>query len=119
MTDGTSNTLLVVEKAGSPGRFVKGKAMGTPGGAYNWYGPWAGDLGIAHNLYTVNPDGSFSTPGPCVMNCVNEFQAYSFHPGGVNVGLADGSVRFLRESVSVPALAALATRAGGEVASIE
>ena len=43
----------------------------------------------------------------------------SQHPGGVNVLLADGSVRFLKQTTSPPALAALCTRAGGEVLSAD
>jgi prepilin-type N-terminal cleavage/methylation domain-containing protein/prepilin-type processing-associated H-X9-DG protein len=39
----------------------------------------------------------------------------SFHPGGANVALADGSVRFLRDSTALHTLSALCTRAGGEV----
>jgi len=41
----------------------------------------------------------------------------SNHPGGVNVGLADGSVRFIKDTTSLPAWWALGTRAGGEVIS--
>jgi prepilin-type N-terminal cleavage/methylation domain-containing protein/prepilin-type processing-associated H-X9-DG protein len=43
------------------------------------------------------------------------FAGSSAHRGGANVCLADGSVRFLRSSLSTRVLAALATRAGGEV----
>ncbi len=38
----------------------------------------------------------------------------SYHVGGANVAMADGSLRFLRSTTSAPALAALTTRAGGE-----
>jgi prepilin-type N-terminal cleavage/methylation domain-containing protein/prepilin-type processing-associated H-X9-DG protein len=41
----------------------------------------------------------------------------SNHSGGVNVGMADGSVRFVKDSVGVEAWWALGTRAGGEVIS--
>ena len=40
--------------------------------------------------------------------------ARSNFPGGVNVCLADGSVRFVRDSVRLDAWRAMATRAGGE-----
>jgi prepilin-type processing-associated H-X9-DG protein len=44
----------------------------------------------------------------------------SDHPGGVHVLFADGSARFLRESLALPVLAAICTRAGGEpVGSID
>jgi len=41
----------------------------------------------------------------------------SWHPGGVNVTLADGSVRFVKNSINIQTWMALGTRAGGEVIS--
>jgi prepilin-type N-terminal cleavage/methylation domain-containing protein/prepilin-type processing-associated H-X9-DG protein len=41
--------------------------------------------------------------------------ASSYHSGGVNVGFLDGSVHFVKDSVSFQTWGALATRAGGEV----
>lgn len=38
----------------------------------------------------------------------------SYHPSGVNVGLADGSVRFVAKTINLATWRALATRAGGE-----
>jgi prepilin-type processing-associated H-X9-DG protein len=43
------------------------------------------------------------------------FGAASNHPGGFNVLFADGSVRFIKTSISVQTFRALITRAGGEV----
>jgi prepilin-type N-terminal cleavage/methylation domain-containing protein/prepilin-type processing-associated H-X9-DG protein len=45
--------------------------------------------------------------------------ASSNHPGGVNVTLMDGSVRFIKNSVSSQTWWALATKAGGEVISAD
>jgi prepilin-type N-terminal cleavage/methylation domain-containing protein/prepilin-type processing-associated H-X9-DG protein len=39
----------------------------------------------------------------------------SFHTGGVNVAMADASVRFMRDSTPIDTLRVLSTRAGGEV----
>lgn len=41
--------------------------------------------------------------------------ASSFHPGGVNVGFLDGSVRFILDSINPRTWCALATSAGGEL----
>jgi prepilin-type N-terminal cleavage/methylation domain-containing protein/prepilin-type processing-associated H-X9-DG protein len=43
--------------------------------------------------------------------------ASSMHPGGVNVVMMDGSVRFLKDSVNLATWLALGSRAGGEVVS--
>jgi prepilin-type N-terminal cleavage/methylation domain-containing protein/prepilin-type processing-associated H-X9-DG protein len=45
--------------------------------------------------------------------------ARSAHTGGVNLLLCDGSVRFVANGVSLPTWRALATRNGGEVATVE
>jgi len=39
---------------------------------------------------------------------------HSYHPGGVNVLISDGSVRFLSETIDTRTLEALITKAGGE-----
>jgi prepilin-type processing-associated H-X9-DG protein len=41
--------------------------------------------------------------------------ASSFHPGGVNVGMLDGSVRFVKDSIAPSTWWAIATYAGKEV----
>jgi len=41
----------------------------------------------------------------------------SNHPGGVNVAFADGSVKFIKDSIDLPTWWALGTRDGGEVVS--
>jgi prepilin-type N-terminal cleavage/methylation domain-containing protein/prepilin-type processing-associated H-X9-DG protein len=45
--------------------------------------------------------------------------ADSYHPGGVNILLADGSVRFIKDSVNPSSWRALGTIAGGEVISAD
>jgi prepilin-type processing-associated H-X9-DG protein len=41
----------------------------------------------------------------------------SLHPGGVNVGFADGSVKFIKDSIDTQTWWALGSRANGEVIS--
>jgi prepilin-type processing-associated H-X9-DG protein len=43
----------------------------------------------------------------------------SRHSGGVNCLMGDGSVKFIKDSISVPTWRALGTRAGGEVISAD
>ena len=43
--------------------------------------------------------------------------ANSRHPGGVNVSMADGSVRFFKSTINLAAWRAVGTRNGGEVIS--
>jgi prepilin-type N-terminal cleavage/methylation domain-containing protein/prepilin-type processing-associated H-X9-DG protein len=43
--------------------------------------------------------------------------ASSYHSGGVNVCMADGSVRFFTDNINFPAWQAMGSRAGGEVFS--
>ncbi len=45
--------------------------------------------------------------------------ANSRHPGGVNVAMTDGSVRFIKDTVNLPAWRALGTRNGYEVISAD
>jgi prepilin-type processing-associated H-X9-DG protein len=49
------------------------------------------------------------------MNCTNDGEPYSFHTAGCNFGMCDGSVRFIRESISIRTFARLVTANGGEV----
>ena len=46
-------------------------------------------------------------------------ELFSFHPGGVNVLMGDGSVKFLKDSVSVIVLRGLVTLKGGEIVSAD
>ena len=78
-------------------------------------GLWA-DHQKGFGIEGTSPDG-YTVVGECAINCNNSYEIYAFHSGGANVAMADGSVRFLRESISIRTLAAMATRNAGEVIS--
>jgi prepilin-type processing-associated H-X9-DG protein len=60
-----------------------------------------------------NPPGAGQLPHPGVMGM------NSYHPGGANILLCDGSVRFLKNSVNIGTVWALGSRAQGEVLSAD
>jgi prepilin-type N-terminal cleavage/methylation domain-containing protein/prepilin-type processing-associated H-X9-DG protein len=109
ITDGTSNTILVAEDAGRPTFYNAARQVFDPIGKE---GGWADPNG-AFSIDGSNPDGTI--PGPCTLNCSNNSEVYSFHASGANVVFADGSVHYLASTLNLCTLAALTTRAGGEL----
>jgi prepilin-type processing-associated H-X9-DG protein len=41
----------------------------------------------------------------------------SWHPGGVNVAMADGSVKFIKDSINIKTWMSLGTKSNGKVIS--
>jgi prepilin-type processing-associated H-X9-DG protein len=66
------------------------------------------------NVHPVYQPSEFSSTMR-VINLHNTNDFYAWHTGGVNVAMADGSVRFLSESVPFNLLGRLVSRAGGEI----
>ena len=108
--DGTTNTILLGESSSSEGWSATTK--------WNWGGiqPWTWGmywyvdgrrLGIDKKnvRYPINYRGSFGA---------NDTPYTSYHPGGINVLLADGSVRFVGETLDHRVLYALASRKSRE-----
>jgi prepilin-type N-terminal cleavage/methylation domain-containing protein/prepilin-type processing-associated H-X9-DG protein len=66
----------------------------------------------------------FYTPNPREWDCGNGSHnkglstARSYHPGGVNLLLCDGSVRFVPDTVDLATWRAIATRGSGDVADL-
>ncbi|TWU20474.1 hypothetical protein Pla52o_43520 [Novipirellula galeiformis] len=116
--DGTSNTFLF-------GEILQGLASNDLRGMSWW--------GINSNFTTYLPPNT-SLPDrlhttsyftnqpemnlPCAVSTTTDptmFAARSRHPGGVQVGLCDGSVRFITDSINLNTYRALSTTQGGEV----
>ena len=50
-----------------------------------------------------------------MINAINVNEAYSFHSGGTNFAMADGSTHFFSESTEAETFVGLSTFADGEV----
>ncbi|MCI0463473.1 MAG: DUF1559 domain-containing protein [Gemmataceae bacterium] len=110
ITDGTSNTMLYFESAGSPGVYRRRTLVGQEPEVEI---AWAHYQSIRILSYTY--DGEV-IGGPCTINCRNGWNAaYSFHSGGMNIALCDGSVRFISETVDKNTMRRLVCRNDGEV----
>ena len=104
VTDGLSNTIMFAEVTGGPTLFLAKKQNAGVGP----YAYTTGHLGGLNRLSqrTFSYDGVTQYGGNCVVNCNNNFGScpYSFHPGGVNVAMGDGSVRFIKETIAANTL---------------
>jgi prepilin-type N-terminal cleavage/methylation domain-containing protein/prepilin-type processing-associated H-X9-DG protein len=111
ITDGLSNTLIVGERP--------------PNG---WAGAWGG-IEFDNSMWAINdlpsvydrngvehhcPAPSFFSPGNLEDDChISHY--WSFHTGGGNWLLCDGSVRFMDYAAGTTVIPAMATIAGGEI----
>jgi prepilin-type processing-associated H-X9-DG protein len=142
--DGTSNTMLFAERS----NIKLALSAGGQAEADNWF--WWADAVESDTLFTtlfpINPESKISLTSDEYTDSYAQ-SVSSNHPGGANVCFADGSVKFLKETINswpmtagaslpngvsdnngVMVLAAgtqmgvyqkLSTRAGGELVSMD
>jgi prepilin-type N-terminal cleavage/methylation domain-containing protein/prepilin-type processing-associated H-X9-DG protein len=125
VTDGLSNTVFVGEKTPylADASWV-GIIPGYRHFAYNAFAS-AGTGGIGVNYDYASAilavhSGPSLYEDPMVIHPPNSplghtDEMYSLHPGGGNVLLGDGSVRFIKQSINLRAWQALSSRANGEI----
>lgn len=136
--DGTSNSILCYEDAGrnqrmhsdDPGYAASG-AMGFAPNAYldpvdgkgrrhwRWAEPdnTSGASKVMNN--NANPNGGPTTCPWTYHDCGPNNEWFSFHPGGAHACMADGSVRFIRDSIPLRTVYSLGTRDGGEIFDLD
>lgn len=122
-TDGTSNSILFYEDVG------RSEAMDGTGGPPNSYLDPIDGMARRHWRWSepdntsgaskgVNNNKSpMNGPSTCPWryhDCGPNNEMFSFHPGGAQMVMADGSVRFLSETVDARTFFALGTRANAE-----
>ena len=145
ITDGTSNTILIPEVANRFTLVVTGNKpvanVGAAGAAdqqaqhilsgAGWADPFNSHLQVVGRAY----DGGLSFyvtatqpphAGPCAINCNNERTNatggtgngagfYSYHTGGIQAAMCDGTVRFINQNIGVQTLIALITAQTGDI----
>jgi prepilin-type processing-associated H-X9-DG protein len=121
VTDGTSNTVAISEIISGPNQ--TGDIRGT------WWQDYGCHYEHMFNPNTPNQDavyGWMAPAGLCDPSKVycdgsasawsaGRFSASSYHPGGVNVGMADGSIRFIGDEIDNDLWHALGSINSGEV----
>jgi prepilin-type processing-associated H-X9-DG protein len=129
ITDGTSNTFMIGEMAGRPigynhSHTIYNDQNGVPvdgvlNPCHGGGGAWADPFSYAH-LAGSSPNGLRGIAnGTCMVNCTSDNELYSFHPGGVNVAFADGSVHFIKETIDKKIVCYLVVRYDGYIVSAD
>ena len=133
ITDGTTNTLFFGERSRWDPNYDTFAAQGWDW-EFRYYGNWAATSasGVAHVTLSSYPPINYRLPfnydnratANPPANSAIDFKYYidlrvcaygSSHPGGANLAMCDGSVRFFSESTNLMTFRALSTRGGGEV----
>ena len=137
-TDGLSNTIAIGEDGGRDEYFLSPYTESSNGfdargagpystSAYRRYWRWIepdagyGVSGQPNNKYRPMKEvNAFASTGVTAGNNAGaNDELFSFHPGGTNVLMGDGSARFIKDSVNVVTLRGLVTLSGGEVLSAD
>ena len=139
ITDGTSNTWMIGEQSDhlrdtnrQPVTSGYTQATGNSGGPYGWTMGASCPAGGGQNgwsdgrhfnctsvRFRINQTGFTNTAANGHNNDAGaNFPLSSSHPGGVLMGMADGSCSFFAETLDLTVIHSLATRAGGETISL-
>jgi prepilin-type N-terminal cleavage/methylation domain-containing protein/prepilin-type processing-associated H-X9-DG protein len=121
--DGSSNTVAASECISGPDGTNDGRGTA-------WY-DWGEQYTHHRPPNTTVPDSVYPSTycvstkrlAPCAATapswCMQDYAARSYHPGGVNILMADGSTRFAKNSVSLIVWQAIASINAGEVVSAD
>ena len=119
-TDGLSKTFMFFESAGRPINYDRNRNIIQTGSNisngvmtkdYQWADP--GVYAVWGNSTDLN------CPITQIMNCNNYQGLYSFHSGGGNELMGDGSVTFITDNVDIDTFISMYTRAADDIASTQ
>ena len=126
VTDGTSNTIIVSEQSGNTNPVATRRKIA------NYHTGWGGisaagtvktwrAAGEGEHRYGSGLTAVFHSPNPSTTGTEADKEwdfntpLTSFHPGGVQVVMTDGSARFIQDTISLEMLQRLCARDDGEV----
>jgi len=112
--DGLSETFLLVECAGRPELWRARQLAEGSSTAAGWADP-SFEIALDGSDRLLTGSGQYG--GPCVMNCTNDNEAYSFHSGGAMFVMVGGNVQFLSDQISPRVFAAYTTKASADFTS--
>jgi prepilin-type N-terminal cleavage/methylation domain-containing protein len=104
VTDGMSQTIMLVEDADRPNYWEMGILKGTTS-AQHWADP--------QSWYWIH--SADFCPGYALFQCHNSNEIYSMHPGGGLYAFGDGTVHFLAHDLDPEVFVSLFTRSFGDV----
>jgi prepilin-type N-terminal cleavage/methylation domain-containing protein/prepilin-type processing-associated H-X9-DG protein len=111
ITDGLSNTIMLGEVLTT-----------TRSQSAVWYTNTGNTGGTSLPINWINHLATLANPAYMIGTTIPSWKGRGFsslHPGGANVGMSDGSVKFLKQTVNQRTYNALGSRAGGEVISAD
>jgi prepilin-type N-terminal cleavage/methylation domain-containing protein len=122
ISDGTSNTFMLLEQASTFREVGRGpggtKYQFLPTNPFVWLNHHSQGMAIAA-VGTGRPMPP--NPSPALMYAWGQVgrTVWSFHPGGIQAALCDGSARFVKDTVPQAVWQATFTRNGGEVVTLD
>ena len=128
ITDGLSNTILCSEVVVGKGSDLRGVTWWADSAAFTTNLP--PNSSLPDRMYAASACGypGSNNNTPCVVATLAGMSstypplyegARSRHPGGVNTTMADGSVKFIKNTINVRTWRALSSTQGGEVVSAD
>ena len=116
-TTGTAVALTTLSASCQSSSTIFGKPWNQKGA--EWLDDDRDQGGCYSHISTPNKKSCFYSNQTGTHSIYSFEGASSYHPGGVNVGFLDGTVRFVKDTVNWQAWAAISTMAGGEVVSAD
>jgi len=120
VTDGLSNTIVVLEDAGRPDMWYKGTKIGYLQDCWGWAdtevnGYVDGNGAFPAGTISNNTGVAIAANPNCFINCSTDSEVYAFHVGGAYGLMGDGSVKFFSQNISGQVFGAAMTMNLGDI----